>query len=205
MHDAVPQHSATSMGYCPRHKLSTVSVSKIGRNDPCRCGSGRKFKLCCGTVAMVGAPATPTRACGPCTRCCDGWVEGEIRGHRMHPGQACHFLEHGVCSIYEERPQSPCRNFVCGWLMPGSPFPEQFRPDRIGVMVVPTRWRSAPAFILVSAGNDPSEDMLEWMRTYSQSTGAPFFYEQQGERFGFGPPEFQQEMAAKVARGERLW
>jgi len=22
--------------------------AKIGRNDPCPCGSGRKFKVCCG-------------------------------------------------------------------------------------------------------------------------------------------------------------
>lgn len=26
----------------PRH------VAKIGRNDPCPCGSGKKFKRCCG-------------------------------------------------------------------------------------------------------------------------------------------------------------
>ena len=123
----------------------------------------------------------------------------------MQPGQACHFLVQGACRIYEQRPASPCRNFVCGWLMPDSPLPETFRPDRIGVMVVPTRWRTAAAFILVSAGNDPGEDMLAWMREFSQSAQVPFFYEHQGQRFGFGPPEFQLEMAAKVARGERLW
>ncbi|MFZ2649673.1 MAG: hypothetical protein WA210_06160, partial [Burkholderiaceae bacterium] len=130
---------------------------------------------------------------------------GEIRGHRMYPGQACHFLVRGACSIYEERPQSPCRNFVCGWLMPNSPLPEEFRPDRVGVMVVPTHWRGAPAFILVSAGRDPDESMLALMRAHAQATHQPFFYEQGGARFGYGPPEFQHEMAAKVARGERLW
>lgn len=25
-----------------------VKSTKVGRNDPCRCGSGRKFKKCCG-------------------------------------------------------------------------------------------------------------------------------------------------------------
>ena len=25
-----------------------VAEVKIGRNDPCPCGSGRKYKLCCG-------------------------------------------------------------------------------------------------------------------------------------------------------------
>ena len=28
---------------------------KVGRNDPCPCGSGKKFKKCC-----LGRPATPT-------------------------------------------------------------------------------------------------------------------------------------------------
>ncbi len=29
-------------------KSPPVTVSKIGRNDPCGCGSGKKFKKCCG-------------------------------------------------------------------------------------------------------------------------------------------------------------
>ena len=202
-------------------------MGKPGRNDPCPCGSGRKYKLCCGTVAVpVAAPAavpSPTprsapanaaapRHCGGCTKCCEGWVEGEIRGHRMHPGQVCHFLApgpsptvHGACRIYAERPQSPCRNFVCAWLQPGSDLPEAFRPDRIGVIAVGTQWRGAPALILVSAGNDPDEATLAWMRAYAQSTRTPFFYADRGERLGYGPPEFQREMAAKVSRGEPLW
>lgn len=189
-------------------------MSKIGRNEPCGCGSGRKFKLCCGALQIAAAPsvviappagATAQRSCGTCTRCCDGWLEGEIRGHPMFPGQRCHFVTDAGCSIYADRPQSPCRSFVCGWMQPGSALPEAWRPDRIGVIVVPTRWRDAPAMVLVSAGNDPGEDVLAWMRGHALSTGTPFFYAQEGERFGYGPPEFQQEMAARVARGERLW
>ncbi|MBI5832790.1 MAG: SEC-C domain-containing protein [Armatimonadetes bacterium] len=26
----------------------TVTVDKVGRNDPCPCGSGKKYKVCCG-------------------------------------------------------------------------------------------------------------------------------------------------------------
>lgn len=29
-------------------KPAPLSVSKIGRNDPCSCGSGQKYKKCCG-------------------------------------------------------------------------------------------------------------------------------------------------------------
>lgn len=27
-----------------------VGRGKVGRNDPCKCGSGRKAKRCCGTI-----------------------------------------------------------------------------------------------------------------------------------------------------------
>jgi len=186
-------------------------VAKTGRNDPCPCGSGRKYKLCHGVVAVLAAPAAaattaaPARQCGECTACCEGWAEGEIRGHRMHPGQHCHFLEQGACTIYEERPQSPCRNFVCGWLMPASPFPESFRPDRTGVIIVPMRWRDRPCYVLLSAGRDPDEEVLDWMRRHAQATGEPFYYQQGGERLGYGSVAFQIEMAAKLRRGEKLW
>ena len=181
--------------------------SKPGRNEPCPCGSGRKYKLCHGAVAIAVADSAPasTRQCGTCTACCEGWAEGEIRGHRMQPGQHCHFLEHGACTIYDERPQSPCRNFVCGWLAPASPFPDDFRPDRVGVIIVPMQWRERPAYVLLSAGKDPSPEMIEWMQAHARHTGSPFFYQQNGERIGFGPPAFQQEMMARVQRGKRLW
>ncbi|MEC7460431.1 MAG: SEC-C metal-binding domain-containing protein, partial [Pseudomonadota bacterium] len=26
-------------------------VAKVGRNDPCPCGSGKKYKLCCGKIS----------------------------------------------------------------------------------------------------------------------------------------------------------
>jgi hypothetical protein len=31
-------------------------MTKIGRNVPCPCGSGKKYKRCCGSIASVGAP-----------------------------------------------------------------------------------------------------------------------------------------------------
>ncbi|NCO41434.1 MAG: zinc chelation protein SecC [Armatimonadetes bacterium CG_4_10_14_3_um_filter_66_18] len=35
----------TSNGSCSSLSLA---LSKVGRNEPCPCGSGRKFKKCCG-------------------------------------------------------------------------------------------------------------------------------------------------------------
>jgi hypothetical protein len=175
----------------------------VGRNDPCPCGSGKKYKKCHGAVIAI-APAA-ARSCGECTACCDGWVVGEIEGHVMQPGTPCFFRGDHCCSIYERRPQHPCRDFVCGWLQPGSPFPEEFRPDRLGIMVITMRWRGREAYVLRSAGRDPDEALLAWMRDLSARTQRPFFYEIGGERFGYGPPEFQLEMSEKIARGEKLW
>lgn len=31
-----------------REQISAVTASSIGRNDPCPCGSGKKYKNCCG-------------------------------------------------------------------------------------------------------------------------------------------------------------
>ena len=192
-----------------RHFTQTFAVSKPGRNDPCPCGSGRKFKLCCGAVVIaVAAPGLAqngARQCGECTACCQGWAEGEIRGHRMFAGQHCHFLQQGACSIYDQRPQSPCRNFVCSWLADGSPFPDEYRPDKVGVIIVPMRWRERAAYVLLSAGNDAPPEMLAWMKAFAQRTGSPFYYQQNGERLGFGPPAFQQEMLDKVQGGQALW
>ena len=123
----------------------------------------------------------------------------------MKPGQPCFFRGEQNCSIYERRPQHPCRNFMCGWLQAGSPFPDDWRPDKLGVIVIQMRWRGREAYVLRSAGRDPDERMLASMRELSLRTQRPFFYEIGGERFGFGPPEFQHEMSEKVARGEALW
>jgi hypothetical protein len=72
-------------------------------------------------------------------------------------------------------------------------------------MVIQMRWRGREAYVLRSVGRDPDERMLAWMQEMSLRTQRPFFYEVAGERFGFGPPEFQREMSEKVQRGEPLW
>ena len=39
---------STSHGDTPIKKKPIVKAIKVGRNDPCPCGSGKKFKKCCG-------------------------------------------------------------------------------------------------------------------------------------------------------------
>lgn len=49
MHQALKEiHRIGTKGY--RHKAETkpyIAPPKVGRNDPCPCGSGKKYKKCC--------------------------------------------------------------------------------------------------------------------------------------------------------------
>lgn len=177
-----------------------------GRNDPCPCGSGRKYKRCCGAVIPIRAQpaALDVRECADCTVCCTGTIVADIYGFQMGPGHPCRYLSGHRCGIYERRPPV-CKNFVCGWLAPDSPFPDDFRPDKLGVLIVRTEWRGRSAYILRAAARDPDEALLDWMKQFSMRTGTPFFYEHKGEKFGFGPEQFQQDMLRRAQRGEPMW
>lgn len=136
--------------------------------------------------------------------CCTGPIVATIYGHEMKPGHPCHFLAATGCSIYEKRPPV-CQKFICGWLATKSPFPDDFRPDKLGVLIVHVKWRNGPAYLLRAAPRDPDDVLLDWMRQFSMRSGIPFFYEQNGDKFGFGPAEFQRDMLLRAQRGEPMW
>ena len=123
----------------------------------------------------------------------------------MKPGVRCHFVRDGGCSIYETRPNSPCRQFECGWVDPDSPFPDSFKPTELGVIIVKTTWRGQAAYRLAFGGRDLEQAELEWMMNFSRQTGRPFFYEQAGETLGYGPQAFIEDMQNKILRGIPLF
>ena len=200
-----------------------------GRNEPCPCGSGLKYKKCHGAAApavsraavephrkvipitMTGQPKAAqtgaVRPCGDCSLCCDGWLTTHVLGHDIYLGHPCTFSDGHRCTIHEKRPEDPCRVFFGGWAEAGSHLPEWMWPKESKVIVMTGRssWSGQPVDVLVSAGRDPDEKVLTWYRDYSTKTMRPFMYQLNEQWFGYGPVAFQQEMAAKVARGEPLW
>lgn len=47
-----PEESCCSQSSCCAPKTPVRrETAKVGRNDPCPCGNGRKFKKCCGLNA----------------------------------------------------------------------------------------------------------------------------------------------------------
>jgi hypothetical protein len=167
-------------------------------------GAGVRAPRPFSAFSMPAAGPDTKRRCGECTACCQGWLTGNIRGHEIEPGVPCPFLGAHGCTIYEDRPQDPCRGFVCGWLREPSPFPESFRPDRLGVIIVPLYWRERPAYVLVAAGREPDAALLEWMRALSAARGTPFLFNVAGRWRGYGSPEFQQDILERASRGEPL-
>jgi hypothetical protein len=81
------------------------------------------------------------------------------------------------------------------------------KPDLCGVITLRgrLRWRDRPVDILVTAGNDPDEKTMTWFKAQAIQTIRPFIYQCNEQWFGFGPQQFQTEIAAKVARNEPLW
>jgi hypothetical protein len=151
--------------------------------------------------------AEQSRSCGGCTACCDGWLRIEVRGHEVRDGKPCPFRIAEGCRIYRDRPQHPCREFTCGWLVASSPLPEWMRPDKSDLIMLAANfvWRSLLVDVVVAAGKRPKKKALDWLMTYSAANRRPMIYQLDGEWFAFGPPAFQAEISQRIQRGETPW
>lgn len=150
---------------------------------------------------------TPPRPCGECSLCCDGWLKTRVLGHEIDVGKPCPYSSGHHCTIHAKRPEDPCRKFFCGWAERGSPLPAWMQPNRSGVIVLTGRsaWRGKAVDVLMSAGRDPDDKLLAWYRRHAKANLRPFIYQQNECWYGYGPPAFQVEIAARAARGEVLW
>ena len=105
----------------------------------------------------------PTRSCGTCTKCCEGWLEGDAHGHVFKPGTPCYFLiQNKGCTIYSDRPEHPCKSFKCVWLADES-IPDWIKPEISGT--VPMIYKNN--LTLIDAGNSIKPEVLEWAKNYA--------------------------------------
>jgi len=61
-------------------------IQKVGRNEPCPCGSGRKFKKCC--IARV----QPAESQAELSRLPDETLRQHIVAHSTHRDQSVHAI-----------------------------------------------------------------------------------------------------------------
>jgi hypothetical protein len=140
----------------------------------------------------------PDRKCGDCTRCCEGWLNGEAHGHKFYAGKPCHFLSAcSGCSIYKDRPQSPCIDYKCGWLAEPDFLPEWMRPDHSNVIIHRKTWganKDKPFLLVIECGKKMDSTVLSWLYQYAIPKQLPMSYQIDGGWNYLGPTSFIEEM-----------
>jgi len=139
------------------------------------------------------------RSCGTCTKCCEGWLSGDIRGHKMYPGKPCFFVEIGKgCKDYENRPKNPCREFECLWLK-NLDVPEEFSPEKTGVIITwQTTEEGIEYLLLTRAPSSPSAEMLSWAAVAAVVNRLNLSWQIGEKTYWFGNPEFSDYMQRKT-------
>lgn len=150
-------------------------------------------------------PEPEPRQCMPCTACCEGWLYAEVNEFVLTPGHRCPHSHNQGCGIYAERPESPCRTFVCSWRVEHSPLPDWMRPDECGAIVLLSLpWEGELVISAVPVGEEIPPHTLDWLLAYARNHQRPMIYYQRikenGEftgvkRLGYGPPAFREKVA----------
>jgi hypothetical protein len=131
---------------------------------------------------------TKQRQCGECTRCCEGWLKANIKGHKVYPGRACYFLGKN-CTIYEDRPASPCQTYNCEW-MTNKDFPEWMRPDISNVIVTERIREGIEYFEVKETGKEISSIVLNWLIQEVIRIQKNLIYRLNGQVYKIGNDEF---------------
>jgi len=134
------------------------------------------------------------RECGGCTACCEGWLSGVVHDREFYPGMPCHFKGCNGCSIYGDRPESPCKTYSCEWLKNDN-VPEWMKPSKSGVIITAKDWThpdgSKQVFLeILEMGKKIDSTVLNWLfRTYLR-TQVPMKIQIEGGYNWYGTNEF---------------
>jgi len=108
------------------------------------------------------------RPCGPCTKCCEGYLTGDAYGHKFYPGKSCVFICKKGCSIYDYRPKDPCVGFVCGYKVDHS-IDEDLRPDLSNVIFV-VRTRENISYLHGNCTDqEPIPKLVQWAQQWART------------------------------------
>ena len=139
------------------------------------------------------------RECGSCTACCQGWLASIDLD--MRPGKPCKHVCDSGCSIYEDRPVSPCRQFECQWLQHPDRYDDDLRPDISGVIISGfAQWNSWNVMHLTPTGSSIHTPSLDRIKVIAKSLRTPIRWTQyqfdddnnitSKSDHGWGPPSF---------------
>jgi hypothetical protein len=134
------------------------------------------------------------RECGSCTKCCEGWLSGNIRGHDMSPGKPCFFVEIGKgCTDYENRPKDPCKDFLCHWIT-NENVPENLYPAKSGVIITDQEIKNIYYIKMAKSPNEPTTEDLSWFVTYALNNQLNCAWDTDKQTYWLGSIEFSNAM-----------
>lgn len=137
------------------------------------------------------------RSCGDCTKCCEGWLEGQALGQNFYPGRPCHFVAIGKgCSVYAKRPKEPCQLYKCGWIEDEN-IPEWMKPSEVDAIVDYRNINGIPYINIKEAGSVLSSKVLTWVIKYALTNKANLYWEVNGGKNWIGSPEFVKAIESK--------
>lgn len=142
-----------------------------------------------------------SRECGGCTKCCEGYLhsEGNLKfedGREFPLGpNACPLVKIGVgCGEHENRPQNPCRGFVCEWIRQPDVYPEEMRPDRINAIFSLQEVEGVQYLRITEAGSRLDAEVLSHAIKVTLLNRYNLYWEVEGKIHWFGNKDFVQIM-----------
>lgn len=131
-----------------------------------------------------------SRKCGSCTKCCEGWLSGEVDNEKFYKGVPCKFcVTNSGCGNYNNRPDDPCKTFKCSWLSDDS-LPEWAKPELCGAIIYERTIGGMTCGFLVPTGQDVSITTLSWFLIWSLNKYQnAVWYNSFGSEFYLGPKE----------------
>ena len=133
------------------------------------------------------------RECGDCNLCCHGWLYAEVFDQVLSYGSPCHYVSCNGCTVYEQRPESPCRTYKCVWLKDGL-LPEWFKPNKSKLICTWRHWKNNDALEdyidVAECGETITAKHLRWLLDLSHKKGITIAYTVEGKRYCEGSDEF---------------
>ena len=137
------------------------------------------------------------RACGDCSKCCEGWLSDTIRGHAMYPGKSCHYLTNSTCTIYKDRPETPCQVYNCAWIEDET-FPSWLKPSLTNVIIskkVPDN-KNLIYYDVTETGVKIDSVVLNWIIQWAIANSKNIIYTVDSKKYMIGTLEFTQAVHA---------
>jgi hypothetical protein len=139
-----------------------------------------------------------TRECNGCTACCEGWLTGEVNGHKFSPSVPCYYKTSAGCSIYKDRPQEPCKSFSCDWIINES-FPEWMKPTESGTLSFirpfPKKDGSVMSYRTVVETRPMATEVLFFYMRQFLADNIPLRIQLNGNWHFFGPQDWVEAVA----------